>query len=385
MDAGGKIRSANILKNLKGGAFTTRLLMPATAREAALYATQITSLADDVTLWRAAPHDFLWRLRRAAGLFSRTPISALSDADARAKEAVAAGLAHNPDIAVFDYAQTLAMTPASLSVPSVLFAHNVETEILDRHATTATGAMRHVWKREAAKMRAFESAAAARVNCVIAVSERDAAAFRDSFDAREACAIPTGVDLDYFAYAPPQASAAPALVFTGSMDWKANQDGLFWFMDEVWPLIAQRRPDASFTVIGKNPPPALVARSRALNWRFTGYVDDVRPHAKGAAFVIPLRIGGGTRLKAFEAMAMGLPVVSTALGAEGLPVVDGEQLLIADDAAAFAAAVLRLLADADLRSRLAANARALVENNFSHRAAARVFERHCLAILDAAR
>jgi glycosyltransferase involved in cell wall biosynthesis len=127
------------------------------------------------------------------------------------------------------------------------------------------------------------------------------------------------------------------------------------------------------------------AAAKRFNWRFTGFVDDVRDHARGEAYVIPLRVGGGTRIKAYEAMAMGVPVVSTALGVEGLPVTPGEHFLLADDARGFAAAVVRLLAEPALGARLAGAARRLVEENFSHAAAARVFERHCLAVLGAAR
>jgi glycosyltransferase involved in cell wall biosynthesis len=391
LDAGGKIRSANILKQMKGGAFETRLLMPATSGEEARWRTDVAALADEVALWRPSARNALWRARRAVGFLSPIPISAQADADAPARRAVGAALARAPDLVVFDYVQSLAMAPKRLASKSLFFAHNVETEILQRHAGVASGVMKPVWSREAAKMRRFERAACKRTGSVIAVSERDADIFRSEFGAANAFAIPTGVDPGYFSYSPapaPAPAGGPArVVFTGSMDWKANQDGLSWFMNEVWPLIAAARPDASFAAIGKNPPRAMVeaAAAKRFNWRFTGFVDDVRDHARGEAYVIPLRVGGGTRIKAYEAMAMGVPVVSTALGVEGLPVTPGEHFLLADDARGFAAAVVRLLAEPALGARLAGAARRLVEENFSHAAAARVFERHCLAVLGAAR
>lgn len=387
MDAGGKIRSANILKHLKGGAFSTRLLTPATAEEERRWRGELDTLADETIFWRPSPRNVIWEMRRAAAFFAEAPISAVSDANERAKRAILAALCGKPDLVVFDYVQSLAMSPGRIEAPHLFFAHNVETEILERHANAALGARKLVWAREAAKMRRFERRACARADGVIAVSERDAETFRREFGARMALAIPTGVDPDYFGFQPPPADAAPTLVFTGSMDWKANQDGLFWFMDEIWPLIAAARADASLAVIGKNPPASMVdaARSRGLNWRFTGFVNDIRPHAKGAAYVIPLRIGGGTRIKAFEAMAMGLPIVSTALGVEGLPVSPEEHFLEANEARAFAGAVLRLLGDHALRARLAGDARKLVEENFSHQAAAKAFEQNCLAVLSAVR
>ncbi|MEK7264637.1 MAG: glycosyltransferase [Pseudomonadota bacterium] len=387
LDAGGKIRSANILKNLKGGAFATRLLMPATSGEAARWKGEIETLADAVTLYRPSPRNLLWKARRAAGLFTHIPISVHADADSAARRALSVALGEKPDLVVFDYVQSLAMAPADIGAPHLFFAHNVETEILERHAKSASGAMRRVFAHEATKMRRFEDRACKRANGVIAVSERDAGIFRDEFGAATALAIPTGVDAGYFRFSPPEANAPPTLVFIGSMDWKANQDGLFWFMDEVWPLIAAKRADASFTVIGKNPPRAMIERAAAKNltWRFTGFVDDIREHAAGACCVIPLRIGGGTRIKAFEAMAMGLPVVSTALGVEGLPVTSGEHFLLADAARDFADAALRLISEPALRAELAQRARRLVEGNFSQQAAAKIFEQNCLAILAAAR
>lgn len=387
MDAGGKIRSANILKNLKGGAFRTRLLMPATTDEEARWAMEIPTLADQTTLWRSQNRGAIGKLRRVGGFFSGAPISAFADADAAARKAVSAALSEKPDFVAFDYAQSLAMAPAAIGTPYLFFAHNVETEILERHAKNLEGLMKLIWAREAAKMRRFEQRACARANGVIAVSERDAEKFRREFGARQALAIPTGVDADFFSFAPPPENIPPVLVFTGSMDWKANQDGLSWFMEEVWPLIAAKRPDASFIVIGKNPPRAMIERAAAKNfmWRFTGFVDDIRDHAKGAAFVIPLRVGGGTRIKAFEAMAMGLPIVSTALGVEGLPVRKDEHYLEANDARSFADAALRLLDEPATRLALTRNARGYVEANFSHKAAAKAFEQNCLEIWNAAR
>jgi glycosyltransferase involved in cell wall biosynthesis len=141
-------------------------------------------------------------------------------------------------------------------------------------------------------------------------------------------------------------------------------------------------------VIGRNPDPALVAEAkrRGLAWLFTGYVDDVRPHLEGtSAYVIPLRVGGGTRIKAYEAMAFGLPTVSTAIGIEGLSVQSGKHYLEADTAEAFAAATVSLLRDQALRQRLATDARALVEQSFSARSVGIVFEAICVAAMEAHR
>src|SRR5690606_6689229 len=135
---------------------------------------------------------------------------------------------------------------------------------------------------------------------------------------------------------------------TGSMDWMANIDGIEYLLREVWPAVLAGGPDARMVVVGRNPPPGLVeeARRRGYAWTFTGWVPDTRPYVwDSAAFVVPLRVGGGTRLKVYEAMAMGCPVISTSLGVEGLPVEDGRHCLLADTPESLAAAIVRVLHD----------------------------------------
>jgi glycosyltransferase involved in cell wall biosynthesis len=172
------------------------------------------------------------------------------------------------------------------------------------------------------------------------------------------------------------------------MDSAANIDGMQWFMDAVWPLLAADMPAARVTVVGRNPNAKLMqaAKERGLPWSFTGFVEDVRPYVhEAAAYVIPLRVGGGTRIKAYEAMALGRPVVSTLIGVEGLSLEPGQHYLLADTAEAFARSVVQLLRDGALRLRLAAAARHLVEQNFSAGRAAEVFEAICVAALARAR
>jgi glycosyltransferase involved in cell wall biosynthesis len=189
--------------------------------------------------------------------------------------------------------------------------------------------------------------------------------------------IPTGVDLQYFVWNPP--AGTKRVVFTGSMDWLANVDGIEWMMAEAWPQVAAAVAEAEMVVIGKAPPDRLLKRAEALpRWRFAGRVPDIRPYLAGAdAYVIPLRIGGGTRIKAFEAMAAGVPVVSTALGVEGLGIEPHRHYLCADDATSFADALVRLLRDASIGDQLSRHARAHVEAHCSDEAVARRFEAIC--------
>ncbi|MBD0425673.1 glycosyltransferase [Aquisalinus flavus] len=387
LDAGGKIRTTNILLNMKGGAFRIHLISPATPDEETRWSDEIAAICDDYTTWRIAPRD---RLHRLAGLLSPLPVSVWSDALHESRQAVETALKARPAVAVFDFTHSAALMPSDTfmtksGVRTVLFTHNVETEIFARHAKTAAFPMSLVWRVEHAKMARFERTACSRFDTVIGVSGRDAMTLKETFGAATTAAIPTGVDLDFFAYTPPANETGP-LIFTGSMDWRANQDGLTWFLHDVWPLIAAARPQTSLKVIGKNPPQHLIdaAGKACANWTFTGFVDDIRPHAAGgSAYVIPLRVGGGTRIKAYEAMAMGMPVVSTTLGVEGLPLTPGEHFFSADTPEAFAAATLRLLAEADTRRALSGAARAFVEANASQKSVAEVFERICLDTLKA--
>lgn len=203
----------------------------------------------------------------------------------------------------------------------------------------------------------FERLACSLADKVCAVSEEDARLLRARFKLTNVCgAVPTGVGLDFF-----QLSAAPctlrSLVFLGSMDWMPNIDGCVWFADEMWPLVKQKFPDATLTIVGRKPAPkVLELAARDASIKVTGTVDEVRPHlAAGEVMVVPLRVGGGTRIKIFEAIATGIPCVSTRIGAEGLPVNHGEHIALADRPADFARETGALFGQ---------NARDLVEKNF---------------------
>lgn len=221
---------------------------------------------------------------------------------------------------------------------------------------------------------------------MVAVSERDAQFFRGELGVANARVIPTGVDVDFYSFAPKTGGSdltekGGTIVFTGSMDWRPNIDGLEWLMEEAWAKIVATSPASKLVVVGRKPPRRLVAEvaRRGLAWTFTDLVDDIRPYVHDAdVCVVPLRIGGGTRLKVYEAMALGCPVVSTTVGAEGLPLVPEEHYIRADEAAQFAAGVLRLLREPALRERLAATARNYVAASFSPRIVGRAFEEICL-------
>jgi polysaccharide biosynthesis protein PslH len=250
---------------------------------------------------------------------------------------------------------------------AILFQHNVEALIWKRQLDTAASAAHQFYFRgQYNRMLRYEGQACRAAKSVIAVSEQDARTMRSMYGVSRIAAVPTGVDLDYFAPASRPAPKAD-LVFAGSMDWMPNIDGIQWFVEEVLPLIRKRRPDCSLVIAGRRPTPdveRLAARDSRI--RVTGTVDDIRPYLwESAVSIVPLRIGGGTRLKIYEAMAAKIPVVSTSIGAEGLDIRNGEDIHIADTPADFAERCLALLDDAQARARMADVAFSIVASRYS--------------------
>jgi len=283
------------------------------------------------------------------------------------------------DRVVCDFLVPAVNMPAQLGCPSVLFTHNVEAEIWRRHAETANGWLRRLlYRRQWRRMLKFEGRTLARFDRVLAVSDVDRETLQRLYPSSvrsPIAVIPTGVDTAFFAPTAVEPSA-PHIVFTGSMDWLPNVDGVQFFCREILPRIRRAVPGATFSIVGRAPTPAVRRLGEEAGVEVTGRVDDVRPHlAKAAVYVVPLRIGGGTRLKIFEAMAAGRAVVSTRIGAEGLPTEHGRHLLLADEAASFADAVVTLLRDPEARRAIAREARALVVERYDWSAAADCLER----------
>jgi len=279
------------------------------------------------------------------------------------------------DLCVADFLTAVPNLPLGGPVPVVLFEHNVEHVIWKRLAAAETRPLRKLLLEiEWRKMRRFEAKACARADLTLAVSEKDRAALVENSPGARVSAVSTGVDTSYFI--PDGDRESPGrLVFTGSMNWYPNEDGVLRFMDEILPLIRREEPAAALTVVGRDPSPRLRQAAEPAGVRVTGAVDDIRPYvADGSVYVEPLRVGGGTRLKIFEALAMGKAVVSTTVGAEGLSLVPGEHLLVADEPAQFARAVVTLLRDEGRRRALGTAGRRLVEQRYGWPQVTREFE-----------
>lgn len=314
-------------------------------------------------------------LQLVSGLFSSVPVAVQRwhSTEMRA-EIVRLCDAEQYDSIVCDFlfpAQNLPDLSAA-----VLFQHNVEAQIWSRHADHASGPVRRAYFRlQAARMNAYERATCRAARRVVAVSAGDSTIMSERYGIRDIITVDTGVNTEFFRRPLAAQNTRADLVFLGSMDWLPNIDGVTWFVHEVLPIIHRSRPETTLAIVGRSPTSEI--RSLAgPRINVTGTVADVREWLWGSALsVVPLRIGGGTRLKIFEAMAAGVPVLSTPVGAEGLAVIDGEHLAIATDPQEFADRCLQLLDSRQDRDRLAANGLRLVEAEYSWESVVDQFER----------
>jgi glycosyltransferase involved in cell wall biosynthesis len=287
------------------------------------------------------------------------------------------------DVCVADFLFAFANVPLDRGVPTVLFEHNVEYLIWKRLCDLETAAWRRaLLEVEWRKLRAREAAACRACDVTIAVSEDDRDRLLALAPAAEITWIPTGVDTNYFTTT--AGGERPAhVVFSGSMDWHPNEDAVRYFINDILPLVRAEVPAVTFSVVGRNPSPELGAAAAAAGVEVTGTLDDIRPSiAEAALCVVPLRAGSGTRLKIFEALAMGKAVVSTTVGAEGLAIESGRHYVAADGAQNFARAVIALLNDPVRRRAIGAAGRQLVERKYSWAQVARPFESHCQSAVE---
>jgi len=280
------------------------------------------------------------------------------------------------DVIVCDFVYPAGLLNWTGRGKTVLFTHNVEAETWGRQAKVASGWMERLASRlEYRAMTAAEKKYVGLADHVVAVSDRNKAFFSHYVPAERITVVSTGVDADYFRPTP-ESELPNQVVFTGSFDWMPNRDAAEWYFDEILPRIREQIPEVGTWMVGKSPSASMRRRAEAdPSFHVTGRVDDVREHLRTCpVYVVPMRSGSGTRLKVFEAMAAGKAIVSTTAGAEGLPVAPEQNILVADSASEFARQVVRALRDENLKRRLGAAARALVEEGFSWKRVADEFE-----------
>jgi polysaccharide biosynthesis protein PslH len=367
-DTGGRIRSRRLFEHLARLHDVTLVCLrtphDTDAHVDAMRGCCTTLVAVD---WREAPRFSPGFYRSlATEFFDPRPHTVLKYRSPALREAVSAALASaRYDLLFCDFLHMSINCRDLPFRPQVLFQHNVESEIRRGLAAHTTNALARAYlARDAAKVQRYEAEASADFDHCIMVSEEDCQTMRRLYGVEHVSAIPSAVDTSYFQVA--EGGTAPSCVFLGSMDMLANQDAVLHFVGRILPRIRQAVP-ATFVVVGRNPPRSIARLADATaGVVVTGTVDDVRPYlASAQLLVVPLRIGGGTRIKIFEAMAMGVPVVATRLGAAGLPVTDGHDIVLADAPDDFADAVVRLLRDDARRQQLAREGRRLVESGYT--------------------
>ena len=386
LDTGGKIRTFNTLRELNRRHSVEFLALwesdldQSLASKASAYSTTQRWVP-----WKETPKRFphLHRALLRNLLFTSLPyVLEKYQSPAMAAAIEEAAQPDRCDLVICDFLTPAVNLPAPgrLRVPTLLFQHNVESLIWKRTADTAAGLVRRVYFRDQwRRIRDFEAKACAAFDGVVTVSDDDAAILRDEFQLSNLLgAVPTGVDTEHF-QAVRGKRASRSLVFLGSMDWMPNIDGILWFCENVFPLVKKEFPKTTLTIVGRNPTPAV--RALTVNdphVRVTGTVDDVRPYlAEAEVTIVPLRVGGGTRIKIFEAMATGIPVVSTRIGAEGLPLTHDREIVLGDSPDEFATGVTALLRSPETRERIGSAGLTLVREKFGWAASTDVFESYC--------
>jgi len=279
---------------------------------------------------------------------------------ARVEELVADGAF---DIVHVDSLDLVAYLPSLVQGNVVLAHHNVESQLLARRAETEAGLRRAYLREQARLLEREERRWAPRVAINAVVSPEDGQTLQKiAPGAAQILVVPNGVDSS--AFLPSDEEPQREIVFVGGYTWFPNKDGMAFFATDVLPRIRARAPDVPVTWVGRAPE-RVREEYASLGVRLTGYVDDIRPYvSRAACFIVPLRVGGGTRLKILDAWSMGKAVVSTSAGCEGLVARTEENMLIADEPDAFASAVLRVLDDAELRRRLGKAGRRVVETHY---------------------
>jgi polysaccharide biosynthesis protein PslH len=376
-DSGGKIRSYNILRELaRRHSVTFFSFYAAHDNDSHPNLGNVFDRVVCVPLQLPKPKSLTEIRDYVVQLFSSQPYSLTKFCRPEVRRKLHALLEREAfDVILCDFVVAGGVIPWNSPTPKVLFTHNVEATIWRRHYDVAANPL---WKaiswREWRKMEVVERQYLKLADQVLAVSEADRDDFVPIVGREKVSVIPTGVDVDYFQPMPVE-EVPDSLVFTGSMDWLPNEDAILYFVDTMLPLIKEKCPTVSLQVVGRNPSRKLQALVETkTNVHLTGWVEDIRPFlARGSVCIVPLRIGGGTRLKIFEAMAMGKAVVSTSVGAEGLAVRTSENILLADTPKDFADSVIALLRDSKRRQQLGTAARTVVQENYSWSRVAEIF------------
>jgi glycosyltransferase involved in cell wall biosynthesis len=367
---GVKMRTWSILRALAAEAHELVLVAFADPCDANGLSLELSKICQRVILM---PHRFKSLssskdyIGRAAHLFAQAPYGVAATRSGQMASQIVALLSENAvDAILCEQTDLVTNLPAQLPVPLVIDFHNVDYLIMERYVRFESNPAKRLYARlEGRKLREWERRACQRASTAWACSEYDRALLQQLRPSLPMFVVPNVVDVDE--YAPDSAEDPRKILFQGGMDWYPNRDAAEFFVTQIFSRIRSCVPDVRFVVAGRNPPEEFRQRlSRVPGVEFTGTVPDMRAEiASAAVCVVPLRMGSGTRMKILESAAMAKPIVSTRLGAEGLEFVDGQEIVLEDEPAHFADAVVKLLNAAIDRQRLGRAARKRVEQNYS--------------------
>ncbi|MBA3442658.1 MAG: glycosyltransferase [Pyrinomonadaceae bacterium] len=383
VDKGGKIRTYHMLKELKREHHITYLTLDdgTAAADARERATEYCHELVYVPHHTRAKFSAGFYVELAANLASPLPYAIKKYESSQMRREIVERTERDAfDVLICDFLTPSINVPSSVPCATVLFQHNVEAMIWKRHYEVQTNPLKKVYLYDQwRKTRRFEHSACRRFDQVIAVSREDRDMMQRDYEVDAIEDVPTGVDTEFFQPQGRERREPHNLVFTGSMDWLPNEDAIRFFTEQIMPRIKQAVPDVTLTVVGRKPYPSLIELSKHdPSVIVTGRVEDVRPFMERAgAYIVPIRIGGGTRLKIYEAMAMEKPIISTTVGAEGLPVQHDIDLLLADTPELFAEAVIKVFSNQTFAGELGARAAAVVRERFGWDKVAKTFAEIC--------
>ena len=364
-DTGAKLRNYHLARVLSEKFRMTLLAFAEPERDASALKNVYERI---VAVNRDAGYSFGKVLRGAIG---STPLPLLNYTTNEMKQALAALLSEQQfdlvqveSIHLMNYLPTIR---AARKRPLVICDwHNVESELMRQYSESEGNFARRAYARRTARlMNEAEQEALREFDAHIVVSEEDAERLHRMNSTARVFVIENGVDPAYYGDTQDASNTKNRIIFVGSMDYHANIDAAVNFARNVWPILHDKKPELTFTIVGRDPASAVRELSSIAGLEVTGSVEDVRPfYHEAIAAVVPLRVGGGSRLKILEAMAAGAPVVSTTIGAEGLKVGDGENILLADNDQDLVDKIVIVIDDENLRTRIVAAARALIAERY---------------------
>lgn len=389
-DTGGKIRTYNLMRELNSLCELTYLAFkntntPNTEPEISDCAKKV--ITEHKTEENKSGIGFYGRV--VAGMASQLPYIVQKYRSNKIREHLRHFVRADEKTAVVfcDFLEMAENVDWSLPCPKVLFQHNVESMIWERYFQTERNPVKRAYfDFERKRMSKYEASTCNRFDLVFAVSEEDKTKLREEMGVTTPIVVlETGVNTDFFRPVDSPCSVPGRLVFLGSMDWMPNIDGMKWFVNEVYPLIKDQWADVSLDIVGRRPGAEIQKLAVAdASIRVLADVPDVRPHIAACdLFIVPLRIGGGSRIKIYEAMAMDRPVVSTTIGAEGLPLTPGEHLAIGDTPQEYADQVVSLLNEPTRKQAISNSGYRIVTENFQWKNVAITLRDHCEELVQA--